>query len=526
MKFPASNIVVHADSGPGVGWGHLTRATAIAQAWLRLGARPLIVSETAPDWLKLLWLQSAIASEQTNFCLDPIEMANKLARFAASHQASTILLDGYRFGDEYETALAGEGIQVAAIDDYGHANHRAASLIVNPNVYAANLEYHAAMCPVLKGPSFVLLRDDVRQYGPSLNSARQSDLRVKRILISLGGADAENVTGRVLRCLEKCRLPTNIKIDVVVSPASPIVATLKQLVADLGINSEVHAGTSHFAHLASRSDIAISAAGSTLYELAHLGVPTIAVAIAQNQIAVGREMGSRGAVIFLGTHQDVADAEWTATIEKLIHDAQTRATMSGRGRQLIDGCGADRVATRLAIGIVSLRPAQSDDSAFLLGLRNEESVRANSFDPNPVDVGSHQTWLNRKLNDDDVNIWIGQSAGGQPLGQVRVECDPASGVATISIAIVESYRGLGLAEQLLRVACRHAVERPAVRSVRALVKSDNFGSIRAFEKAGFRTSHDSTLREDGVVILDWTEQSNKNVRNESRELNRLGCCGI
>ena len=524
MKFPASNIVVHADSGPSVGWGHLSRATAIAQACLRIGARPLIVSETAPDWLKQLWHKSAIENEQVNFCLDPIEMAGKLAHVAASHQASAILLDGYRFGDEYETALTGQGIQVAAIDDYGHAQHRTASLIVNPNVYAAIIDYPVATCPILKGPSFVLLRDDVRQCsGHSLDSVWQSDPHVERILISLGGADTENTTGRALCCLGKCHLSTNIKIDVVVSPTSPFVASLTRQFAELGIQGEVHAGTSDFASLANRCDLAISAAGSTLHELAYLGVPTIAVAIAHNQIAVGREMGLRGAVVFLGTQQGTAETEWTGTIENLLHDAQARVTLSERGRRLIDGAGANRVAIRLATGIVSLRPAQFGDWKFLLELRNEESVRKNSFDPTPVDAVSHQTWLKRKLNDDHVIIWIGQAADGQSLGQIRLERDPSSGVATISIAIVESFRGLGLAEQLIRLVCLGALERPGIRAVRAMVKSDNLGSIRAFEKAGFREPNESTPHDTGVVILDWTERSNGENRTESNNRSRVGC---
>jgi spore coat polysaccharide biosynthesis predicted glycosyltransferase SpsG len=161
----AGNLVIHADSGPNIGWGHLARSTAIAQAWLRLDGTPHIASEFAPDWLKQIWHQSGIRHIQFKYSGNANSISRTVAQIATSRKANAILLDGYRFSDEYESALAGKGILVCAIDDYGHAKHDSADLLINPNVYASSIEYPKATCPILKGSAYILLRDDVRLAG-------------------------------------------------------------------------------------------------------------------------------------------------------------------------------------------------------------------------------------------------------------------------------------------------------------------------------------------------------------------------
>jgi spore coat polysaccharide biosynthesis predicted glycosyltransferase SpsG len=97
--------------------------------------------------------------------------------------------------------------------------------------------------------------------------------------------------------------------------------------------------------LMSRCDLALTAAGQTLYELAALGRPAVAIEMAANQRPQLAALQQAGTVIAAGaaTDQDIADCAATRLAE-LARDRVSLSRMAAAGRALIDGRGARRVA--------------------------------------------------------------------------------------------------------------------------------------------------------------------------------------
>ena len=95
------------------------------------------------------------------------------------------------------------------------------------------------------------------------------------------------------------------------------------------------------------ADLAISAAGSTCFELAHLGLPALLIVTADNQVLNSQGIASRGAAVHLGTIGDLSPGALVETVERVLDDADLRDRMSDAGRRLVDGRGVERVAEAL-----------------------------------------------------------------------------------------------------------------------------------------------------------------------------------
>lgn len=131
---------------------------------------------------------------------------------------------------------------------------------------------------------------------------------------------------------------------------------------------------------------------------------------------------------------------------------------------------------------MQLRPATGDDARLLFEWANDPQTRAASFNSDPIAWDTHVDWLQRRLNDRDTRIWIGE-VDGDPVGQVRFQRD--GGEWEISVVVAPDARGNGHAASLIAAGTRELGE-PIV----ARIKPANEASIRAFEKAGYRLVDD------------------------------------
>lgn len=142
---------------------------------------------------------------------------------------------------------------------------------------------------------------------------------------------------------------------------------------------------------------------------------------------------------------------------------------------------------------MNLRPATLDDARLLWEWRNDPAVRANSFDHGEIPYDEHVDWLRRRLYEYRPRgsaIWIAE-VDGTPVGQVRygvVTDEDGSRWAELSYSIAADHRGQGHATEMLRLSApRACASLPPVDGIRAKVYAHNGASIRALEKAGYRS---------------------------------------
>ena len=102
------------------------------------------------------------------------------------------------------------------------------------------------------------------------------------------------------------------------------------------------------AELMSHTDLAVSGAGSTCWELAFMGVPTCVIVAAENQHRIAMGLDREGFARNLGRSEDVTVEVIAKSVTKLMNNRHLRQSMSENGRRLVDGLGLQRVLSAMA----------------------------------------------------------------------------------------------------------------------------------------------------------------------------------
>jgi RimJ/RimL family protein N-acetyltransferase len=135
--------------------------------------------------------------------------------------------------------------------------------------------------------------------------------------------------------------------------------------------------------------------------------------------------------------------------------------------------------------IVELRPAAPADSDRIFSWANDPATRAASFHSARIERSEHEHWLSRSLANPKRRLMVAELAG-EPIAVVRLDLDGADG-AELSLNLAPERRGQNLAVSVLLSAASRARELGLVRLV-AKIRPENERSLRAFVKAGYRTT--------------------------------------
>jgi spore coat polysaccharide biosynthesis predicted glycosyltransferase SpsG len=262
------------------------------------------------------------------------------------------VLDGYGFEADYQRALRTAVRQLVVLDEAGRACD-AADLVVNQNLHATAALYPwAAAAPerLALGPSFALLR---REFEAWRRWRRPQVTVPRRVLVTMGGADPANATARVLAVLG--RVARDLEVRVVVGPANPRPAALAAALERAGLRGALTTVTTEMPALMAWADLAVSAAGSTVWELAFMGLPSVVVPIADNQRPIAAAAEAAGVALAADPAAAAHSEALAGAVLRLRDDAGCRRELSARGRRLVDGGGAGRVASRLTAGRLAAR---------------------------------------------------------------------------------------------------------------------------------------------------------------------------
>jgi UDP-2,4-diacetamido-2,4,6-trideoxy-beta-L-altropyranose hydrolase len=268
-----------------------------------------------------------------------------------------VVVDGYQFGAAYQQAIKDSGLPLLVLDDFGHADHYYADLVLNQNSRAHESHYRSRepYTHLLLGPQYVLLRDEFRPWG---DWQRRIPDVARRVLVSLGGADPKNVTLKVVQALRQVQVES-LEAVIVVGASNPHTDTLqfaaRRLRSDTRssrVRTRIESNVTSMATLMAWADLAVSAEGSTCWELLYLGLPSIVLVLADNQKGIARELAAKGAILNMGSHETATEHDIATVLGRLAMDPKRRRAMSERGRRLLDGHGADRVARILMESLV------------------------------------------------------------------------------------------------------------------------------------------------------------------------------
>ena len=134
----------------------------------------------------------------------------------------------------------------------------------------------------------------------------------------------------------------NLRIRILVGAANPHKETLEEFAGSRDDIEILSNQTEMLPHMC-WSDIVISGAGTTCWELCYLGKPTALVITAENQRASALALTERGAAVLLGDGATMGDDRFACIMDELINDPDRRQSLADISGTLVDGRGVERV---------------------------------------------------------------------------------------------------------------------------------------------------------------------------------------
>lgn len=364
-------VVIRADANSKIGMGHVMRCLSVADALLKRGEEVLFV--TADDTPVPLLTKKGIPYRvlHTDYAdmeaelpklwnaLSELPQGPGVPEAALPQKNTSILVDSYYVTEKYLAALK-KRITTIYMDDI-YAFSYPVDMLINYNIYGEEMGYEKdaafADTKLLLGANYVPLREEFSAGAGYAQSRKELSAETENvtpaeeggILITTGGSDSFNLAGQLLMEAMKYDALKEKEYHVVSGSLNPHIGELQAL-AQKHENIHIHCNVTNMAELMAESEVALSAGGSTLYELCAMGVPVIAFSFAENQERLVQTFVKRGIAQYGGNYRTDGNKMIQNTIaglEKLCGDEALKTEYRRKALQLVDGRGAERIAEAL-----------------------------------------------------------------------------------------------------------------------------------------------------------------------------------
>jgi UDP-2,4-diacetamido-2,4,6-trideoxy-beta-L-altropyranose hydrolase len=398
-----------------------------------------------------------------------------------------LIIDHYDIGISWEYPLRKYTKKLMVIDDLANRKHDC-DLLLDQN-YSKNEDRYNGLVPEnciqLLGPEYAILRP---QFQKARENLIKRDGGVNRILVFMGGVDSKNITSKILRAINMLGR-SGIAIDVVIGNLNPYHDEIKTQASHMP-NTNCHLNIENMAEMMVAADLCIGGCGTATWERCYLGLPSIVLVLAENQRKIAENLDDEGAIINLGWCQNVKDSSITECISELINNPGKVQSMTDNSRNLVDGEGVNRVCDAMISKvsyIINLTKVEITDINDIFEWRNHPDIRRNFFNQELLSWEEHEKWFTTKLKDSNATVYMAYYKEIK-VGTIRFESKDR--VIKTSVMLNPLFLGKGLGSKVIKLGVeRFIMEKKPDMQIIAEIKKDNFTSIKAFTKAGFKEKH-------------------------------------
>ena len=339
MAGGAPRVLFAPAAGAGIGGGHVMRDLALAAALQARGAR---CTFAVPAWgarLVAHFGEAPVQILEVARSGDPAAIARALDESAAE----VLVVDDFSLDAAAVAPLRRPDLRIAVIDDLADRAY-ACDLLVDAGHARAVADYAGLTppgCEVRVGPGYALLRASFARAARAPRAG--TDGPVERVFVSFGLSDLDGVAGQAVAALRP-RAP-HARFDIALASDAESLPRLQQMAAaDAGVR--LHIDARDVAALMQAADVAVGAGGSAVWERCALGLPSLAVIVADNQRPGLARLAAAGATLCLERAGPDFEARLGAAFERLCAPDRRR-DLAAASRAVCDGQGADRVAEAL-----------------------------------------------------------------------------------------------------------------------------------------------------------------------------------
>lgn len=321
MNLQTMRVVFRADASIQIGTGHVMRCLTLADELTRQGHECWFICREHPGHLRdvitskgyslsLLPAPIDLRPQQKNSASVDYalwlgvpwqEDARQTLDAISALKPDWLVVDHYALDAQWERTLSSTVDKIMVIDDLANRHHECA-LLLDQNLGRIASDYDGLLpadCQRLIGPRYALLRPEFAALREQSLSRRKNP-ELKRILISLGGVDLTNVTAQILAALAHSLLPASTELDIILGASAPYLDEVRQQAAKLPCKATVNVSVQDMAERMCLADLSIGAAGGTSWERGCLGLPTVLVVLAENQVSGAKALEAAGAARKIG----------------------------------------------------------------------------------------------------------------------------------------------------------------------------------------------------------------------------------
>jgi UDP-2,4-diacetamido-2,4,6-trideoxy-beta-L-altropyranose hydrolase len=317
-------VVLRAEATKSIGSGHVARCLTLGSDLVLEGHDVTLISSGLPPWLALMAERAGVSVEN----LSAAPYAAEDARRTLELQPDLLIVDGYDFESSYFETI-GDAYHVI-LDDNNETKAISPAAVINVNPHATPEMYcNFALRPkLLIGLRYALIRSEIRDriWTPS-----------NRYIVSIGGSDVLGLTDSIAGRL------VHFGIDISIAHRNSVDKYAHLNLADGG--QIEHFEPSDYPNVLVSSGFAIVGAGGSMWETASLGIPSVALVVADNQVGPANAAERLGITcsIDVRQHRDI-----DVIISKILGiDQSERESMSRLGPEIVDGKGSLRVIEEL-----------------------------------------------------------------------------------------------------------------------------------------------------------------------------------
>lgn len=488
-----------------IGTGHMKRCITLGRELEAMGATVIYVTRkideastaVLAEEAHIAWLPASADDFLNHKSLVPHvhwspvswdEDSSQTIAELTNFKPTWVIVDHYAFDALWHSKVRKSlGCKIMAIDDLADRD-LVPDLLLDAN-YASDheLKYRNRLPSSSRtcfGPRFALL-DPIYRTSPHYEFRRQ----VESIGIFMGGADTAGLSEKALAiCRDKAGFIG--QIEVVATSANPNLTRLARI-CDASSNTSLLVDLPNLAEFFSRHDLQIGAGGSASWERCCVGVPSISVVAAANQLAVTPALDVIGVTMAASMSEDniILAEKPIARLEQvllgLLSDPCTRQKLGTKAQSLVDGFGSRRAAVCLYSGDMLIRPATIGDAELLFRWRNHPSTRKASLDTAELAYTNHLAWFERSLEAKKDRFLFVAMLGTLAVGSIRFD-RISELVFEVSLYLDPDLHGLGLGKEMLIAGETQmlAVQQQPFR-INATVLSENLTSAAMFLRCGY-----------------------------------------
>ncbi len=469
-------IVFRVDGNADLGLGHIMRCLTLANVFNRSGYEILFIcckeSKKACQYIedsqfKIEYiLQDGTAEYDANQCLNIFKNIN----------VYMLVVDHYQLDSRWESLVWTREMKLMVIDDLADRHH-VCNVLLDSSYGREKNEYRILTnpeCQYLLASDYCLLREEFSNLTEQTRLKRDKTTEISNILLNFGATDHKQLSVKTVNILQQNKFSG--KVNILISSTCKWLEELKTA-CEKSNKISLHIDAKNVAQLMLNADLAIGSVGTSSWERCCLGLPTIGVVVANNQMNIASQLDQLG----------VMDLTTIDELNGLLVGYLTNFNlkkwqqMSHKAFLVCDGLGAQRVKNAVLVDHpeIVLRPMDIQDESILFSWQCESGNRKYSGVDQAPNIDEHKAWYANSLSDHSRRMWL-LMFDGQKCGYVRLDAQHNS--EEVSVLISQKYRKLGLAHgaiNKLKQLCLFGV-------LNAQVSPENSASVSLFKKLDFK----------------------------------------